>query len=198
MLELSTSSTLVLGDVIWRNKLCHGKDIAYVFEGNSVSFGEHYANASCLATALKNLGLRHQSRIAVMATNSYSQIVVFSACELFGFVVATVNYRLVGPEIVQVLGDCTPSVLIFDETYTDLIGSIRHSLPSILHFISIGNSPSWAIGLGALRLSVQEGEAVPWDIMPQDPRPHHLHQRHHGPTKRGSCVLILRRSRWQK
>ncbi|MGV6872135.1 class I adenylate-forming enzyme family protein [Pseudochelatococcus sp. B33] len=168
MHDLAPASFLALGDIIRRNARCHPTDTAYVFGGQSISFAEHHSTALRLATALRDLGLRHQSRIAVMCMNSYQQIVAFSACELAGFVAATVNYRLAAPEVSQILADCTPSILIFDEAYAELIASIREGMPSIRHFICIGNAPSWALSFDAVIDGVPAGQPAPWRIVPED------------------------------
>jgi acyl-CoA synthetase (AMP-forming)/AMP-acid ligase II len=168
MFEIAPSSYLVLGDIIRRNAVCQPDDIAYKFNGEQISFAQHHANALKLATAMRKLGLRHQSRVAIMAMNSYRQVTAFSACELGGFVAATVNYRLTTREVEQVLLDCTPSMLIFDAAYADLIDSIRPWLSSIKHFVAIGGEQPWALSLDAIRDQVDAAEEAPWRIEPAD------------------------------
>lgn len=168
MPECAPSSYLVLGDVVRRNAICQPDDTAYKFEGERISFARHYGNALRLATAMRHLGLRHQSRIAIMAMNSYQQVTAFSACELGGFVAATVNYRLAAPEVEQVLLDCTPSMLIFDAAYADLIDSIRPSLTSIKQFVCIGERKSWAPSLNETVGQIVEAQETPWSVEPDD------------------------------
>jgi acyl-CoA synthetase (AMP-forming)/AMP-acid ligase II len=168
MRDLVPSSYLVLGDIVRRNATGQPDDVAYKFAGEAITFAQHYGNALKLATAMRRMGLRHQSRVAIMAMNSYQQLVAFTACELGGFVAVTVNYRLAAPEVEQVLLDSTPGMFIFDAAYADLVDSIRPALSSIQHFLCIGQERDWAPSLGEAVDQVAIGEEAPWRVEPQD------------------------------
>lgn len=150
-----------------RNAQRYRDDVAYISAGERVTFAEHYSRASKVSNALIRLGARHQTRIAVMATNSYDQLSVFSACELAGLIIATVNYRLAAPEVEQILLDCTPTIFVFDEAYTSLVDSIRGELASVRHFICIGNAPEWAVSFASIATDAPPDE-IPWHVKPQD------------------------------
>jgi acyl-CoA synthetase (AMP-forming)/AMP-acid ligase II len=167
MLDLSPASFLVLGDVIRHNAKRHAEDIAYVIGERNVTFADHYHRARRLAAGLRELGVKHQGRIAIMAMNSYDQITAYSACELSGFVAATVNYRLAAPEVEQILLDCTPSVFVFDEAYVPMVETIRARLTSVRHFICIGKAPAWATEFDTL-IEGASDEENPWQVVPQD------------------------------
>lgn len=160
--------TTVLGDLIRRNGRLHPDDTAYVYEGRTISFSAHRDRAERLAHALRSLGLRHQSRIAIMGANSYDHVTAFSACELAGFVAVTVNYRLAAPEVEQILSDSTPAAMILDPAYVPMIDEMRARLPCITRFVVMGEAPEWALALEALVAGGQSDEPEPWVVRPRD------------------------------
>ena len=158
----------VLGDLIRRNGRLHTDDTAYVCDGRRITFAAHLERAERLAHALRSLGLRHQSRVAVMGANSYDHVTAFSACELAGFVAVTVNYRLAAPEVEQILTDSTPVAMIVDPDYAPMIDEMRARLPGIRHFIVMGDGGDWALALEDLIAGGRSDEPETWTVRPED------------------------------
>ena len=134
-----------LGEIVERNVNLHADKEALVYDGRTFTYGEFGTRAYRLANALHGRGLKRQDRVAILAQNSNAYIETYAAGEVAGFITVAVNYRLAAPEILFILRDSAPSVLIFDSEYADLIAGLRAELPELEHFICIGDGcPDWA------------------------------------------------------
>ena len=134
-----------LGEFIERNGRDHADRAALIYGGRTYTHAEYRDRAYRLANALYARGLRRQHRVGVLAQNSPAHCEAYAACEVAGFITASVNYRLAPPEIAWILKDAAPSVLIFDAEYADTVARIRADYPELRHYIVIGeNGPDWA------------------------------------------------------
>ncbi len=135
-----------LGDILRNNAYKFSDETAYVYGTRVISFGAHFARANRLGSALYLLGVRKQDRISILSQNTMEFMEVFGACELTGFIAATVSFRLAAPEIAYILNDSTPRVLFFEAQYAAVIDKIRGGLPHIETFICFGGAaPDWAL-----------------------------------------------------
>ena len=134
-----------LGEVVERNLKIHADKEAIVYDGRIFTYREFGGRAYRLANALYARGLKRQDRVAILAQNSNAYIETYAAGEVAGYITVAINYRLAAPEILYILKDAEPTVLIFDSEYADLISALRAELPGIEHFISFGEyCPDWA------------------------------------------------------
>lgn len=134
-----------LGDFLRNNAHKFPEEIAYRYEGETVTFAQQFERGNRLASALWARGVRKQDRISILAQNTLEFMECYSACELSGFIAATVNWRLAPPEIEWILGDSSPRVLVFEAQYAPTIEKIRERLGFIELFLCIGGqAPDWA------------------------------------------------------
>jgi acyl-CoA synthetase (AMP-forming)/AMP-acid ligase II len=144
----------------WRhNEECHMRTVGELWERNvrtapdqlgfvvgetRLTFAQADRRARRLASALYKLGVRRQDRVAMLAMNNPQWLDFYAACNMSGFIAATVNFRLAPPEMEYILKDSSPKVLIFEAQYAQAIESIKAALSGIEHFVCIGQGPSWA------------------------------------------------------
>ena len=134
-----------LREVIGRNAEFYPDEIHSVCGSRRLSFREFAERVHRLGSELHGRGLRHQDRVAILAMNCTEYLEVFGVSELFGFVTATVNWRLAAPEIRHVLLDSAPRALVFESQYAAIVDSLRAELPGIEQWVCIGaDVPSWA------------------------------------------------------
>jgi acyl-CoA synthetase (AMP-forming)/AMP-acid ligase II len=147
-----------IGDVLRNNAYKFPDEPAYVYEGHQVTFGQHLERATKLASALWRAGLRPQDRVAIYAQNTIEYMEAYAACELTGYIAATVNWRLAAPEIARVLADCTPKVVIFEAQYAPILEQVRTSLATAPLFLCFGGeAPAWAQGFDAFLEAAETG-----------------------------------------
>nr|WP_292840290.1 long-chain-fatty-acid--CoA ligase [Mesorhizobium sp.] len=127
-----------LADMLDNNAWKYPDETAFVCGDRRVTHSQHHARAARLASALAGLGLRRQDRIGILSQNSLEFQEVYSACELSGFICATVNWRLAVPEMVYIVNDGAPKVLVFEAAYAETVLAMRPQLQTVEHFVCIG------------------------------------------------------------
>ena len=60
-------------------------------------------------------GYKKGERIAIVAPNSSELFAILFACEMTGLMYVPLNWRLSRFELVTLLNDCTPSILLFHD-----------------------------------------------------------------------------------
>ena len=129
---------LSLADTLVRNATWFADTPAYVADGRALTHARLLARASRLASALAAAGVRRQDRVSVLGRNSIEFGEVLAAGQLSGIIIATVNFRLAGPEIASIVADSSPRVLIADAEYLPLIAAHRARFPSVELVVGIG------------------------------------------------------------
>ena len=71
-------------------------------------------------------------------TNSSEFLEIFFACAKTGAIMAPVNFRLAAPEMIYILRDCAPRVLVYSADFTARIEEMKASLPGIAHYFRHG------------------------------------------------------------
>jgi acyl-CoA synthetase (AMP-forming)/AMP-acid ligase II len=129
---------LSMGSTLARNAAFFRDTPAYLAAGRALSHAQLHSRAARLAAALAAHGVRRQDRVSILGRNSIEFGEVLAAGQLSGIIVATVNFRLAGPEIAAIVSDAAPRVLIADAEYLPLIAEQRPRLDSVELVIGIG------------------------------------------------------------
>jgi acyl-CoA synthetase (AMP-forming)/AMP-acid ligase II len=139
-----------LGDLWQRNARLFAHTEAIIYGPTRRSYAQLLDRGHRLASGLQQLGAAHQDRISLLARNCAEWFDYFAACELHGFIAATLNFRLAAEELVFVLTDSGASILIFEAEYTDIVEQIRPRLPGVRSYVCLGETPAWAISYQSL------------------------------------------------
>lgn len=134
-----------LGDILRNNAWKFPDELAWVIGDDRISFKEHHDRAQKLASAIYSTGVRRQDRISVLSQNTREFMEIYSAGELAGFIISTVNFRLAPPEMAYILNDATPRILFFEARYASVVDQLRENLPHIETYVCFGGEvPQWA------------------------------------------------------
>jgi fatty-acyl-CoA synthase len=93
-----------------------------------------------MAHALESWGVGKGERVAALMTNASEFLEIFFACAKTGAIMTPVNCRLAAPEIVYILRDCAPKVLVYSAEFTDRIREMKGSLPGIDRYFRHGGA----------------------------------------------------------
>ena len=156
-----------LGDMLDNNAWKYPHDIAFVWGEQRVSHAQFHDRASRLANALWRLGLRRQDRVGILSQNGLAFQEVYGACELSGFICATVNWRLAQPEMIYIVNDGAPKVLFFEAAYADTVAAMRNRLTTVEHYICIDGEVDFASDYEAF-LNAGEPVGAPFRSKPDD------------------------------
>ena len=123
---------------------------ALIFEGRRLTHRHLLERSTRLSSSIYNLGLKRQDRIAVLSSNCSEYFETYFASYVAGFITNAINFRLAVPEMLYILQDAAPKVMVFEAPYTEVVDTLRRQLPDIEHYICIGATvaqpvPSWAL-----------------------------------------------------
>jgi acyl-CoA synthetase (AMP-forming)/AMP-acid ligase II len=126
-----------LADMLDVNAWKFPDQTAFVGDDRRLTHAQFHERASRLASALQRLGLRRQDRVGVLSQNSLPFQEIYGACELSGFICATVNWRLAIPEMVYIVNDGAPRVLFFEPAYAETVLAMKDQLKTVQHYVCI-------------------------------------------------------------
>jgi fatty-acyl-CoA synthase len=133
-----------LADMVRARAKSRGNSIAFEFEGRQTSFSELDIKTNRVANALRALGVKAGERIAYLGKNSDIYFELLLGAIKANVVMAPVNWRLAGPEITFIVGDCKAPVLFVGPEFVEQVRRIRDQLPGVRTFIATeGGAPGW-------------------------------------------------------
>jgi long-chain acyl-CoA synthetase len=118
-------------------------DPALEFEGRTVTFAELDARSSRVANALAAVGVRAGDRVAFLDKNGLEFFEVTFALAKIGAVIVSVNWRLAGEEVAQIVNDAQSDVLIVGAEFVSLVEKIEPALETVSTFVAIGGHTRW-------------------------------------------------------
>ncbi len=87
----------------------------------SLTYGElHHAGEQLSQYLSQEKGIAKGDRIAVISDFGLAYFVLFAAAQKLGFVLVPINERLAAREVAFLLGNCEPSLLIYEEKHAAL------------------------------------------------------------------------------
>jgi len=140
-------STMIspLRQTIERNEALYPNALHSICGERRLTFAQYADRVRRLSSGLHRLGMRHQDRVAMLAMNCLEYLEMYGVAEMTGYILTTVNWRLAAPEILYILSDSAPKVLVFESQYAATIERLRADLPGIEHYVCIGDEvPLWA------------------------------------------------------
>lgn len=157
-----------VGDILRNNAYKFPDELAFSYHGREVTFAAYLERGNRLASALWKRGIRRQDRVSILSQNTLEYMEAYAACELAGYIAATLNWRLVGPELAYIIGDSTPRVIVFEAQYAEILDSIRDQLGSVELFVCFGGPvPDWAVDYESF-LAEGDAEGAPSRPLPDE------------------------------
>jgi acyl-CoA synthetase (AMP-forming)/AMP-acid ligase II len=131
---------LTLGDIVTDNAVRFGDVFAYRHGDRAVTHAQLRDRAVRLVSAMAAAGVKQQDRIAVLSRNGIEFGELIAATQLSGIIMATINFRLSAPEIVDVLRRVSPSIVFVTEEFGSVIVEAAARLPSAPTVVAIGDA----------------------------------------------------------
>jgi len=133
-----------LADMVRARAKARGDATAYEFEGRRTSFSEFDVLTNRVANALIALGVKPGDRIAYLGKNSDIYFELLLGAMKAGVVMAPVNWRLAGPEVAFIVGDCKAPVLFVGPEFIAQVRNIKPQLSSVRTVMTTeGGAPEW-------------------------------------------------------
>jgi acyl-CoA synthetase (AMP-forming)/AMP-acid ligase II len=131
---------MTMGDIVTDNAQRFPDTAAYRLGSRVVSHAELHRRAIRLVSAMVAAGVRRQDRIAVMGRNSVEFGELMASTQLGGVVMATINFRLSRPEVLDVLQRVTPSLIFCDDEFAPMVSDVARQLSGVKQLVSIGSA----------------------------------------------------------
>jgi len=132
---------MALGTWIARNAALMPGKAAIRFPGRELSYAELATLVDRLAGALAASGVGKRSCVAYLGYNSPEMLALLFASARVGALFMPLNWRLAGPEHLQMLQDCPPALLFVDADYQAQTEKLRASLGGTT-LVGIGAAPA--------------------------------------------------------
>lgn len=132
---------------------------------------EFNARVNRMAHVLLAKGVRKGDRVAALMVNSSAFFETFLACAKIGAIIVPINHQLAAPELVRIIADCGPRLLVHSPAFAAAVAQIRRQGGEIEHCLPhAGEALAAAAGHDdpSDRRTAAE-PAVPWDVTLGDP-----------------------------
>src|SRR5215218_9279762 len=140
----ATQAPANLAEMVRERARSRGDALAFEFEGRQTSFAEFDILTNRVANALIALGVKPHERIAYLGKNSDIYFELLLGAMKANVVMAPVNWRLAGPEIAFIVGDCKAPVLFVGPEFITQVRNIQSVLPDLRTVITTeGGAPEW-------------------------------------------------------
>jgi acyl-CoA synthetase (AMP-forming)/AMP-acid ligase II len=111
---------------------------AIAFEGKRFSYAQLKERVNRLADSLSKLGLRRGERAAIIEVNCHQYVEACFATVKLGAIFVPMNFRIREDELKYLAGKAEPKILFVGSRYADMVDRVKSQLPSVAHFIVIG------------------------------------------------------------
>ena len=114
------------------------------------SYAQVGQNAGRLARALARLGIGPNDPVATFCWNNQEHLEAYFGVPGMGAVLHTLNIRLPGAQVAQIVNHAADRIIIVDDSLVPLLAKISAELPTVEAFIVNGTSPSSDASASAL------------------------------------------------
>ncbi|AMD56763.1 hypothetical protein AWN88_00280 [Agrobacterium tumefaciens] len=139
---------LTFGELIQRNGRNWGDKDAFVELERRRSWGEYHARTDALGHALRRLGIAPGDRVVVLSSDCIEVAETFGSCMKIGAVRVGLNPRLAPPEILALIADCSPALVLAHHDYLAILDQAQRggdlgngglNFPKVIEFGSPGS-----------------------------------------------------------
>jgi fatty-acyl-CoA synthase len=107
--------------------------------GAALTYAELDQRADWLAGWMQAQGMVKGDRVAILMPNCAEFFEIQFACSKAGLICLPLNWRLTEKELEYILKDSSPALLVHDENYATMVGSLVKSC-SIKHTLDVGTN----------------------------------------------------------
>lgn len=132
-------------DAIREFAASRGESTALIYGDRLSSYAELAQRIDRVAAGLSSLGLKPQSRVAILTGNNDYFFEIWLGAALGGFVLTPINARLAPPEVLYIVNDSEAEVLFVDGPFKPLVENIAGDLPNVRHIISLDIHSQWPL-----------------------------------------------------
>jgi fatty-acyl-CoA synthase len=120
-----------------RARLTPGREaLVYLPDGDRYTYAQLDGRANRLANAMRDLGVGKGDRVSILAHNAVPYLDLFYGLPRIGAIFAPLNWRLVARELIYIVNDCEPQVLICGPEFADVLKEMQPEI-DVPHIVSL-------------------------------------------------------------
>ena len=161
---------LTIGAIMRHGARVYGRSECVTWTGagtRRASYATVAQNAGRLAGALARLGIRPGDPVATFCWNNQEHLEAYFGVPAMGAVLHTLNIRLPGAQVAQIVGHAGDRIIIVDDSLVPLLARIADQLPTVEAFIV--NGPGDASALGSRVPVLRYADLLAESISGEDP-----------------------------
>ncbi|MHA1301464.1 MAG: long-chain-fatty-acid--CoA ligase [Candidatus Helarchaeota archaeon] len=126
-----------LENLVQRNAQTYPNKLWMTFEEENITFKEFLEQTNTVANGLIDHGVRKGDRVAVLLENCDFLVNLFFSITKIGAICVPINYLLSKKEILHILNDCKPKVLILHPNYIKIAEMAKNEVKSIQNYFLV-------------------------------------------------------------
>lgn len=108
-----------------RARLTPHREALYAYDvGSRYTYAELNQRANRAANWMRSCGVAFGDRVSILAHNSVVYLDLFYGCAKIGAIFTPLNWRLAVPELVYIVQDCTPKILLIGPDFADVAATM--------------------------------------------------------------------------
>lgn len=124
---------MYIGDYLGRREIYSPDKLAIIDAGKSpelrLTFQQWNRRANRLANWLRDgAGVRYRDRVAILAQDGVEHLDLFHACAKLGAIHTALNWRLHWRELLAILHNTTPKVLVYSEKFQPVVAQLLDAM----------------------------------------------------------------------
>jgi acyl-CoA synthetase (AMP-forming)/AMP-acid ligase II len=131
---------------------------AIAFEGERFSYAQLRERVNRLADSLSKLGLKKGERAAILEVNCHQYVEACFATARLGAIFVPLNFRIREEELKYLVNKAEPKILFVGSRYGDMVDGVKSQLPSVAHFVIIGEHKGMEDYEGLIAAGSPEGK----------------------------------------
>jgi fatty-acyl-CoA synthase len=116
-----------------------GNRTAVAYRDKRVSYFELHSLSNRLANKFSEFGIKKGDRVACLLYNCSEFWEIYFACAKVGAILVPLNFRLAAPELEFAINDSDPKILIFGESFKEVIAELESKIPGVTRYFRLGN-----------------------------------------------------------
>lgn len=129
---------MTVGELITRAAKYNPNKLASIFKDVRLTYQELNVRVNRVGNAILDAGYGKEDRVGILCHNSHFYQEIFLGIGKSGAVATTINWRLSPRELDFVINDAEVKLLFVADRYWAQIESIKHKLPTVKQYVTIG------------------------------------------------------------
>ncbi len=123
---------MLIGDIVTSCARLYPNKISFIDEHGRLTWAQFNTRVNRLTHALIGLGLKKGDRVALFSENRTEYAEFLFAAAKSGFISVCLNYRLTVEQLMRIVNDCQPAVMIIEQKYVSALERVAEKVGIVI------------------------------------------------------------------